>query len=246
MKKILLTRSKKDNHKLRNLLQNNGCFVIEIPSIKSKGINPQDENEIISNWSEYSYIVFTSGRCVFYFKRWLKKRNLDLKSKKIFAVGKKTKERLKSLNVEDVIIPEIEDGFHLGRLITEKYEPSKTLIVTPQKGNEECKKILTENNFHCDELNLYKTVSKKLEMEDIDKMKDGVDIVFFASPSAVKPFLENEDALKIISKSKILPIGSTTQKFLKERGLNVLQPPSGTAPEEVFEEISKILKENET
>ena len=246
MKKVLLTRSKKDNRKLKNLLLKNGCFVIEIPSIKSEGICPSNENKIISNWSEYSYIVFTSGRCVFYFKRWSKKKNLDLKNKKIFAVGRKTKERLKSLNVDNVIIPEVEDGLHLGNLISKKYKPSKALIVTPQKGNEECKKILTENNFHCEELNLYKTVSKKLEMEDIGKMKDGVDIVFFASPSAVKPFLENEDALKIISKSKILPIGLTTQKFLKERGLNVLQPPSGTAPEEVFEEISKILKENET
>ena len=246
MKKVLLTRSKKDNRKLKNLLKKNGCFVIEIPSIKSEGIIPSNENEILLNWSEYSYIVFTSGRSVFYFKKWLKKKNLDLKNKKIFAVGRKTKEQLKGLNVDDVIIPEIEDGLHLGMLITEKYEPSKTLIVTPQKGNEECKKVLIENGFECDELHLYRTVGKKLKIEDLKKIKDGVDIVFFASPSAVKPFLENEDALNIISKSKILPIGLTTQKFLKERGLNVLQPPSGTAPEEVFEEISKILKENET
>ncbi len=246
MKIVLLTRSKKDNRKLKNLLIKNGCFVIEIPSIKSEGTIPSNENEIISNWSEYSYIIFTSGRCVFYFKKWLKKNNLDLKNKKIFAVGRKTKKALRSLNFDDVIIPEIEDGFHLGNLISIKYRPSKTLIVTPQNGNEECKKVLMENNFQCDELHLYRTVGKKLKMEDLKKIKDGVDIVFFASPSAVKPFLENEDALKIVSKSKILPIGSTTQKFLKERGLNVLPPPSGTTPEEVFEEILKILKGNET
>lgn len=241
-KKILLTRSKKDNFELRSLLLKKGFSVIEIPAISTKEVIPPNEKEILKNWQNYDSIAFTSKRSLFYFKKWLKKKGLSIKDKIFFGVGRKTCEKIKEWGINNVFSPEIEDGKHLSELIL-SFNPNNVLLVSPLKGNRDCEEILKNNGINVDLLTPYETIPKKLKKDDVEKLKEGIDIAFFASPSSARPFIENKEALEILSMAKLIPIGLTTFNFLKEKNLNVFPPPKNTSSQSVFYEICRLCDE---
>lgn len=181
---IALTREEGTNESLRKLLSGLNC--IELPCIAfgpGEDIDKLSEaimkNDIICITSPQAAQVFLSS--------WIsinKPSNI-----KIASVGKGTSKPLIEAGITPVFEPSqstaetlaLELPLSLGNTIL--YPSSSLAETTLQKG-------LTERGFIVTRLNTYETVPSVWTEEQLNKAKEEVEIVTFASPSAIRIWRE--------------------------------------------------------
>lgn len=248
--RILLTREKKDNELLKSLLVEKGASVIEIPAIKTAGLNPENDKEILKIWDELNWLIVTSKKGVSFFVKWMSEKELQMPAAvKIAAVGKGTAGKAGGLLREVSFIPEIEDGEHLASGLLKNYPPSSALFPVAKGGVRTAQSALRKGGWNISELELYETRSRSISENEVSELEKGLDIAFFASPSAVRAFGENKRALNSLSTAFFLPIGNTTLNALEEAGMTALQPPRRTDAESVLKAVENFynkMRHNDT
>lgn len=226
--KIALTRSIEDIKRDKKLFENAGFEVIELPLI---------EEEVLSfevPTLNFDFVVFQSPRAVRVF---LSKYKLG--NEKIVVVGEKTKKAVEEFGYKVWAMPRE----YYAEEIVKLFERLSGKVLVPRSavGRDEVIEGLKAFGLEVYPIDVYRVKERLYEKEELLERLKRADVVFFASPSAVKGLLANlpkEEAIRLLKDKKILSIGKTTKEFIKkELGLDSQMPEKPT-----MESVVEFLK----
>lgn len=216
-KKILVTRPKAQAEKTLRELRELGAEPILFPLIELT--KPSDNfaslDFALQNLQYYDWIIFTSQNAVKYFFSRPSAPMLESVDASFAAVGPETEKLLRELGAESVLIPEQ----HSSAGLVEKFQPiplQKKQILFPRakEGRDEICEGLAKLGAQVSVVEAYQTIMPEdLDRDEFAEALQEVDVVYFASPSAVKNYLLLCQELQLAEKLWKLPalvIGETT------------------------------------
>lgn len=234
-KKVLVTRPKEKAGVFAELLRSAGAEVIEFPAIRiTEPASWVEFDNVLNEIDTFGVIAFTSGNAVSYFMQRfpVEKRNI-LQSKKIFAVGTKTKEAANQFNLKAEVITSGFTGKELGtELIKRVGKGQRILFPHGNKGRFGFLGVLQRAGYRVTDIVVYRNTGP--EENEVEKFKsrlqeNEIDIYTFFSPSSIKNVLEILPR-NIPEKSVIAVIGPTTASAAKKSGLKVdIEAPQATS-----------------
>lgn len=233
-KTVLVTRSASQSNLFRQLLEEKGATVIEMPCLVIQ--NPsswQDLDQAIANFSEFNWLILTSANAVEYFVKRLKYlgKNLQLlEGIKIAVVGKKTAKVLKEYNLKPDFIPPNFVADSLVESFPELLGDKKILFPRVETGGREILvQELTKKGANLIEVAAYQSgCPTEIDMTAWHTLEHRViNILTFASSKTVKNFHQlidlalknNPQIINIQSLLKdviIASIGPETSKTCKQ------------------------------
>jgi uroporphyrinogen III methyltransferase/synthase len=222
-KNIVVTRDAVGNADFAGKIIRRGGNPLQFATIR---IMPQtDSNEFLQSlakFSQYDWIIFTSGNGVSVFFDALEGLGKDARvfgSAKIAAIGSKTAAKLSQFGIEADFVPDVFTGRELGRQLI-------------GVANLQKKKILLLRSAIASE-------SSRL----VEGIREGtIDWLTFASPSSVDGFFGQIDSdLANSAKVKIASIGPVTSERLGELGITV----DVTAAEHTIDGLLNAIEQKE-
>jgi len=217
-KRVLITRSREDSREFISAIEADGGEAVVVPMIS---ISDPDSwsgcDDALERLESFDGLVFASGNGVRKFFERAEKKGIRLhvlEQKAIYAVGEKTKRLIEEYALPVRFVP---DDYSLTSLATNFTASTvfgkRFLLVRGNIGKEELALRLTKLGAIVESIVVYKT-SKPSEKDGAalrQMIESGeIDIVTFASPSAVRNFLEDVPA-ETCNQSKIAVIGPTTR-----------------------------------
>ncbi|MHC4566960.1 MAG: uroporphyrinogen-III synthase, partial [Planctomycetota bacterium] len=229
-KNIVVTRDVAGNADFANKIIDRGGNPVEFPTIR---IEPRtDSNEFLralAMFSEYDWIVFTSGNGVATFFDALDGLGKDARvfaSAKVAAIGNKTAEKLADFGIKADFVPDVFTGRELGRQLLgfANLHEKRVVLLRSAIASNELVEVLTEGGAQVDNVAVYTAAEVKSDPSSLVESLGGgkIDWVAFASPSSVNGFFGQVPAWAVnSSKSRIASIGPVTSGRLKELGVKV-------------------------
>lgn len=204
---VLITRDLNEDSFFKNVLIGNGYTVTGISFIETKAV-------AYTTIPKTDWIFFPSSNAIdFFFKQ-----NPSIESKVKFAVvGKGSELTLKKHGKNAAFVGQINDTKIIGKKFAKTVGSEKVLF--PQaKGGLRTIQQQFEDAEKLTDLIVYETVKKtNLQLPNVE-------IIVFTSPSNAESFFEKT---KINKNQKIIAIGKSTEKKLKELGvINCILPVS--------------------
>lgn len=250
-KRIVLTRPKDQSGDEMELLENYGAEIISLPCIK---IVPVRDYSLIDSKMEttcFDFIVFPSANSVEMFTTRLnsQKKRKCLERAKIIAVGPKTKEKCRSLELPVDLIPKTYNARGVITLLQEMDITDKNIMVPASTiSRTELSDGLEKLGANVFVLPVYDIVlpDKEEISEEIDKVKNKVpDLFIFTSPSTFEnclKILEVKDPKLFFDNTKIAAIGTTTRETIENKGLSVDIMPESFTMKALVEKIVEFYK----
>jgi uroporphyrinogen-III synthase len=204
---ILITREKDKTAKFASMIKEEGHTPFSLPMIDCVPV----EADITGH---YDYGIFTSLNAVRYFQEYRDKVTFD----KIVSVGPATGELLEDFGMRVDMMPEKYSAEGLKKLFSDIDVASrKFLMAGAETRAGDFHKWLKDNRADADVASIYRTEAVKYEEGYVENFlaEKSIDIVTFASPSAVRAFFDNIDIMPDI---RIICIGKTTYDAVKEMG----------------------------
>jgi uroporphyrinogen III methyltransferase/synthase len=229
-KNIVITRDNCANEIFAEKIIAEGGNPIRFATIKIKPLTEGKRFlEALTKIAEYDWIIFTSENGVSIFfdcLRVLKKDARIFGSAKIAAIGSETAGRLGEFGINADFVPTVFTGRELGKQLIgfTSLQGKKILLLRSDIASKEIVELLTEAKASVEDTAIYTVETEKSDSEWLKKkLADGqIDWVTFASPSAVRGFLEQVPAeLVNTGDAKIASIGPVTSEELKRNGLKV-------------------------
>jgi len=230
-KRIVATRAPEQAGELVRELNARGAEVLLFPMIRFAP--PEDWaplDEALLRLPEFAVILFLSANAVRYvFER---SRELGVKFAKqggrpfIAAVGPTTARALIEQGSPADYAARDRTGESLVKELGPKLREGAVLLPRSDRGTDGAPLALREMDARVTEVIAYRTMApERADATVADKIRRGeVDVVMFASPSAVQNFvaaLGAEDAAKIAQTVQFAAIGPTTARALREAKLPV-------------------------
>ncbi|MBC6471619.1 MAG: uroporphyrinogen-III C-methyltransferase [Hormoscilla sp. GM102CHS1] len=194
-KTILVTRSAGQSSQFRQLLQQEGARVIEMPALE---IGPPSSWEELDNailhLSDFSWLILTSANGVDYFFERLQVQGKDsraLAGVKIAVVGKKTAASLQQRGLQPDFIPPEFVADALVAHFPEKLKGTKVLFPRVESGGRQVLvQELTAKGAEVVEVPAYESrCPEKISPSALDALqRQAVDAIAFASSKTVKNF----------------------------------------------------------
>lgn len=216
-KKILVTRPQLQAEKTLRELRELGAEPVLFPLIEIT--KPSDNfaslDFALQNLQYYDWIIFTSQNAVKYFFSRPSAPMLESVDANFAAVGPETEKLLRELGAENILVPEQ----HSSAGLVEKFQPvplQKKQILFPRakEGRDEIVKGLSKLGAQVSVVEAYQTIMPTdLDPDEFAEVLQEVDVVYFASPSVVKNYLQLCQELQLSEKVWKLPalvIGETT------------------------------------
>ncbi len=241
---VLLTKDAASESKVNTLI-NAGAGIIYFPTIKAVPIaNNDDLTNALQNFSYYDYLVFTSGNAVEIFFEQSKEYDLDFSTVVIAAVGTKTAEVCRRLNIPVNLIP---DNFSAEGLLNlfrkENVFNKKFLVPSSAIAKTNLREGLEILGASVNTIPIYNVeVNTKDDLlETINSLlKRKPDIFIFTSPSTFDAFVElmelgNPSAY--FRNTLVTAIGPTTEAAIKERNVIVNVLPKKNTLEDLCKAI---------
>ncbi len=237
-KKILVTRSRDQASSLSDRLVEEGATVLELPTIE---IRPPTSwkrlDRAIRRIETYDWVIFASVNAVRVFFERLEKKGRDLRDLKgirIAAVGPSTAKEIgrRGLRVDSLAQEYRAEG--LVRVLAKDIRRKKILIPRAKGGREILVSELKRLGATVDSVEAYRTVQPKRGRSELGKMiRAGVDLITFASSSAVENFVKMAGP-SLRAKIRGIPaacIGPVTTQTARKFRLQVkIQPKQYTIP----------------
>jgi uroporphyrinogen III methyltransferase/synthase len=222
-KKILLTRPREQSEEWAARLRQLEAQPIIFPLIE---ISPAEDsspiNEAIDKLDKVDILVFTSVNGVKYFQEALKKHkgNTQLSATiLIAAIGKKTAESITSNGWAVSYMPEKYTAAALGASL-ENVRDKNILIPTTPAASDELVSLLKERGARVEEAFVYQTRKLQHGRNELLKLiNEGLNVITFASPSAVESFAEMTG--QHTGNALIACIGPVTAARAEEEGLSI-------------------------
>ncbi len=224
-KRILITRTREQASKLKDLLSSLGSKVYEVPTIKVQYCLQPEEIAKLKYLESYDWLVFTSENGVKAFLKALNKLGLDLralKGIKIAVIGPGTEEVLKKYCIIPDLRPETDytqEGL-LDAFAKENLIGKRILLLRAKVARDVLPKGLQNLGAHVEILPIYETI---IPQESKEKLKEalskGVDLITFTSSSTVENFFKLLDGLEYELKDILFAaIGPITAQTLRRYG----------------------------
>ena len=232
----MVTRPRQNSSALAKRLRNLGAQVIEMPSIHTVAIDPNERLKKalgeIQHSEKEEWFVFTSPIGVHVFFEQLEKEAWDMRRLfagkaqiKIAAIGSATAAALKEHGLFADIVPKIYNAGELGKTLAENIsEYSAVTIFRAEEGSLELLPPLMETGVPVNDIALYRTeyeVSSLLRHK-IEKMfpKEEIDAVTFTSASTVKGFVKAIKNVELQNVSAVC-IGEQTAAEARKYGMKI-------------------------
>ncbi|WAW15114.1 uroporphyrinogen-III C-methyltransferase [Peptostreptococcus equinus] len=255
-KTVLVTRTRSKNSEYRQILEEYGARVFEVPTIKVA--KKKESEEILIKYLKnkiYDYIAFTSHNSVKYFFEILLDKKFDfreLRGIKIGSIGPATEKELNKYGIFSDVMPKNFTGKDLAFDIHKEIEENK---IRDCKILYPCSEISTDNFtsvFDCsvqiDRIEVY-TNSVNTNSRDylIDVLEnENVDYISFTSSSTFTNLYEmlgkeNESYLNNIKK---VSIGDITSNTIKKAGFEIELQAQKASIESMVEKIIEDAKKD--
>lgn len=229
--KILITRPRNQSDEFAKILISAGFEPVFFPVIE---ISPFPENKelerAIASINCYEWVVFTSKNGVDAFFNHLPQPASfqdHARKVKVAAIGAKTAMSLSEHGVKPDYVPE--------EFVAEAILPGlgdlrghRVLLACAEISRDVLAKAIFAAGGTPHEIAVYRTLPTEPDMDGLARLKEGVDVVTFTSPSTVDNFVklvlrEGLDPLHLPENPRIACIGPVTQKAAEEAGFsNVL------------------------
>lgn len=256
-KTVLVTRTRSKNSEYRELLEDHGARVIEVPTIV---VDKKKESELSLieklRDNKYDYIAFTSHNAVKYFFKILIDNKIDIRilnGIKVASIGPATEKELNKYGIFSQIMPETYTAKDLAHAISgavdlEKDREKDCRILYP------CSEISTDNftdalakDICVDRVEVY---SNRANIGDRDRLIDilkneEIDYISFTSSSTFTNLYEmlGEENKNLISTIKKISIGKITSDTMRKYGfepdLEAKKASVESMVEEIIEDINK-------
>ena len=229
-KKVVVTRASSQAGQLKQLLEEKGADVLEIPTIKI--LHPavgEAQREFVENVAQihtYDWLVFTSVNGVEMFFESFFKAYTDARSiggVRIAAVGASTAAKINSYRYAVDLMPTTYVADELVKEFADKesIENLTMMWVRGAEARDVVSKGLSALGAIVDECIAYRTVA---ETEDVtgDKKRlaeEGADYILFANAAGARSFFENGN--KLPYGCKIASIGKITSQAISDLGQTV-------------------------
>jgi len=231
-RRVLITRSRKQTGRLRDMLGDLGAEVVEIPLIEIRPtVNRQVLGEVFAEIATYEWIVFTSPNGVRYFFEYFWKAFKDIRSiggARFAAIGEGTAREIEKQGLEVDLVPRESVAESLGEALvgSESLPSANVLVVTGNRNRDVLVDMLEEGEAIVDTLQVYETVKAKLEeIDDLASIREeGFDYVLFTSSSIVESYVENRHKLEgENARRKPVPVsmGPITSEALRKHDIPV-------------------------
>ncbi len=249
---VLVTRTEEQAGEFTALLEKHGAIPLSFPTIKtSPPPTWRTLDRGLKNLSAYDWAIFTSVNGVKYFFKRLTKLGLDLrelKGVKICAIGPRTAEAIRELNIRVDLTPKVfRAEAILKALGTSGIKGKKFVLPRALKAREILPNTIRALGGTIDVLPAYRTVRPRQKAAWMrEKLFAGeIDIITFTSSSTVTNFMKffkKNEAEKIKSLTRIACIGPITGDTAKNLGLRVdIMPKRYTIPT-LTEALAEYLK----
>lgn len=225
-KRIVITRTREQASKLKELLLEEGAEVIEIPTIEVTPLFNKETKEALKNLSSYDWLIFTSENGIRFFFEALFNEGYDVRALgglKIAVIGPATFEALKKWGLKADLMPE--KNYTQEGLISafERVDVSgkRILLVRARVAREVLPENLRERGAELTILPIYETLKPKNSAELLKKaLSEGVEAVTFTSSSTVENFFEimKETDLNLPQGVVLASIGPITSATLRKFG----------------------------
>jgi uroporphyrinogen III methyltransferase/synthase len=258
--KVLITRPRAQANEFAEKLRSAGFAPIFFPVIEIRPVeNNTQLEDAIRNIEKYAWIAFTSVNAVdFVFDktRFTTERTEDTEKKekisvnsvfsvvKIAAIGPKTADALRKHNIEPDFIPDE----YIGEAIMPGLGDVKDkwiLLPRAEIARKELPEAIVKAGGFVHEINVYRTLSAEVDMDGLQALKSGVDVVTFTSPSTVQNFVaiarrNNLAPLNLPNNPLIACIGPVTEQAAKEAGFQNIVTAKDYTTEGLIEAIVKL------
>lgn len=226
--RILVTRPRKLSVELVDKLEKLGADVIALPTVTIKELDDYALlDSILADIKQFNWLVFTSMNGVKHFFRRMRQQSLDIRCLahiRICAVGQSTAQELSKLGLQAELVPSEYTADDLAKELLKLIRKNdKILLARSDIARKPLVDALTAHGIDFVDATVYNATEgtdHKLCAQEAGR----IDIITFASPSAVTGLLKSIDheTLKAIKKAKTICIGPITAKAAQECGLNVV------------------------
>jgi uroporphyrinogen-III synthase len=219
-KKILITRPEGQSKNWINRLKELGMEPVSFPLIQIQPFCSHAIREAVGNISCYDWLLFTSANGVRAFMSWIHNNEIlqNLASlPSIGTVGKATAAELVFYGYSAAIIPENFTAFDLANSLG-NVEGARILFPGSTISRPILPNMLRMKGAAVDIVPIYETNKLNYKPEDVQTILKDINIITFASPSAVDAFFEL--AGNINNNAVYACIGPTTANTVSKYGKN--------------------------
>ena len=253
--KVLITRPRTQSSSFGEALQSAGFEPIYFPVIEIRPVENNTElDNAIKNLAKYDWVVFTSVNAVNVVfglpvgatrhdpqAHWEKQDGSPLR---IAAIGPKTEDALRKHNIEPDFVPEeyIAEAILLG---LGDLRGKWVLLPRAEIARQGLPEAILKAGGIAHEIVVYQTLPAEVDMDGLNALKSGVDVVTFTSASTVENFVammrQNKlDPLNLPNNPLFACIGPITEQAARDEGLSNLVVAKEYTTEGLIEVISKL------
>ncbi len=201
----------------------------------------------LAEFSDYDWIIFTSGNGITVFFEALENLGKDARvfaSAKIAAIGSRTADKLSMYDIKADFVPSVFTSEEFGKQLLNftNLRDKKVLLLRSQIASSELVELLEKGGAIVNDVAIYTAITKKGESDWLlEKTKRGeIDWLTFASPSSVNGFFGQIDAELIRQgEVKVASIGPVTSRELESHGICV----DVTTDEHTLEGLLAVIEE---
>lgn len=233
---ILNTRPAHQAASLTSAIEKRGGISVEIPLIAIHSPkNTNRRNAELAALDKAGWVIFTSINSFEFLARALKENGRDsfeaLQSKKLAAVGEKTKQALEQAGLTVEFVPEVYDAGRLAEgLINVTHKGDTFFYPRSSRSRHVMMHALRQSGRQVHDMIAYETAadpSRKNELNRLLKEKR-IDVVILTSPSAVQSFFSQmEKGVHDVVKHSVFfaVIGGVTAEALVRYDINRILAP---------------------
>ncbi|MGV3487946.1 MAG: uroporphyrinogen-III synthase [Tuberibacillus sp.] len=250
-KKILLTREKAPSLLMAEEIRALGGEAVIAPVMKMvpNPLSPS-EREAVKRINAFDWIIFTSSNGVKYFIKHAESLGINISKPKIAAVGSKTAKAVQDygLTVHRMPVEFTAEG------LAEQFSQngahgSSILLALGQLAKSELERHLQLAGCRTMRIDVYKTEANEGIKDDLSRilLKNDIDVVTFASPSAIDFFLSLTEHLNLHefwSRAIVACIGKVSAAHANKRGLSPQIVPEVFTAQSLIEAIADYYKSN--
>lgn len=227
---IVATRDAEGNAELTQKILARGGNPIEFTTMSLQPLTDRAEFlQVLTELTNYDWAIFTSPNGVRVFFDAIGALGKDARvfaSIRLAALGAKTADGLAEYGIKADFVPTIFTGRDLGLQLLSCADlgDKKVLLLRSELASEELVEVLKQGQAHVREVSIYTAVAHHGDAAGLaEQIRHGrIDWLTFASPSAVRGFLEQvpSDAIHA-GTAKVASIGPVTSRELARFGVPV-------------------------
>lgn len=245
--KILITRPRAQSESFGAALQAASFEPIYFPVIEIRAIeNNAELDSVLRNLTKYDWVVFTSVNAVNVFFSLPPTPLAKMQGVKVAAIGPKTAAALRAHNTEPDFIP---DEYIAEAILSGLGDPRGKWVLLPRAeiARKELPEAIVNAGGFAHEIVVYRTLPAEVDIEGLNALNSGVDVVTFTSASIVENFVamlrQNKlNPLNLPKNPLFACIGPITEQAARREGMTNLVVAKEYTTEGLIQLINKLEK----